>query len=289
MPLPPHKSPRWRGDAGRQWERLGMAHSTFPRVLASGIDWLTATARPGDQADQLARLAGSIVEEEREAGNRQRTWQWRGYTGLQAGGVAYGTRPDGVIARLSGAMAARWACPASQLATHVTRADLQVTWLDPDADADAAVMRLYRERATQTGRTRPVGRNLLRPEWDGPTLYVGKRTSDQFGRLYDKHGEQPLSYPPGAVRAEVEVKGAIASALGARIGNGGVSGGYVLAFTRDWFRRRGLALPLPPDGTAELDVPRAPRQTLKGRWNGFASRCGRAWRGRSIGAGFGPF
>jgi hypothetical protein len=259
MAPPPQLSPRWRGDAGRRRDGLDGSHSTLPRVLASGIDWLTATARPGDQADQLARLAGAILVEERDAGNQQKPWHYKGYSGLAAGGIAYGTRYDGLIARLSGATAARWACPASQLACNVTRADLQVTWIDQAQDADAAVMRLYRNRADLSGRGRPTDRTILRPETTGPTLYAGRRSSDQFGRIYDKHSEQPEHYPPGAVRAEVEVKGAVARALGTRIGNGSVTGSYVLAFTHNWFGRRGVALPLAPDSRAELDVaPRAP-------------------------------
>ena len=236
-----------------------MAHSTLPRVFASGVDYLTATARPDEGADELGRLAGAVVVEEREAGNRMRTWLWRGYGGIAAGGAMFGTRADGVIVRLSGATAARWAPAAAKLASTVTRCDLQVTWIDPDGDADAAVMKLYRDRAALSGRGRPTDRTILRPEQTGPTLYAGRRSSANFGRIYDKHSEEPAAYPPGAVRAEVEAKGPVARALGTRVGDGSVTGGYVLAYTRDWFARRGVALPLPPDGRAELDVPpRAP-------------------------------
>jgi len=67
-------------------------HSTPQPLLAAGIDWLTATAHPDEGADELARLAGSLVETEREAGNRQKPWYWRGYRGLHAGGAFVGTR-----------------------------------------------------------------------------------------------------------------------------------------------------------------------------------------------------
>jgi DNA relaxase NicK len=245
-----------------------MADSTSPRILASAIDWLTVTARPDERADELARLAGAVLVEERDAGNRQKPWHWNGYAGLTAGGIAYGTRRDGTIARLSGHTAARWACPASQLASNVTRADLQVTWVDAHADADAAVMRLYHNRADISGRGGRADRTIIRPERTGPTLYAGRRSSDQFGRIYDKHSEEPEAYPAGAVRAEVEVKGDAARALGARIGDGSVTGSYVLAYTRDWFSRRGVSLPLPPGGSAELDVPpRAPTDASRTlRW-----------------------
>jgi len=234
-------------------------HSTLPRILASGIDWLTATARPDERADELAHLAGAVLVEERSAGNRQREWQWRGYTGLSAGGCSYGSRRDGVIARLSGATASKWACPAAQLASNITRCDIQVTWVDGDADADRAVMGLYRNRAVIGGRGRRCDRTMLRPETTGPTLYAGRRSSDQFGRIYDKHSEEPAAYPAGSVRAEVELKGAAAASLRTRIGDGTVDSAFAVAFTRGWFDRRGVDLPLPEGGRAELDIPaRAP-------------------------------
>ena len=243
---------------------MDAAHSTVPRILASGIDWLTATARPDERADELAHLAGAVLVEERSAGNRQREWQWRGYTGLSAGGCSYGSRRDGVIARLSGATASKWACPAAQLASNITRCDIQVTWLDGDGDADRAVMRLYRNRAAIGGRGRRCDRTILRPETTGPTLYAGRRSSDQFGRIYDKHQEQPAAYPCGAVRAEVELKGDAAASLRTRIGSGDVDGAYAQSFTRGWFERRGLDLPLPPRTSSELEIePRAPTDAAR--------------------------
>ena len=221
-------------------------------MLSAGFDWLTATARPDETARELAALGGRLVELERDAGNRQREWHWRGYHGLTAGAATVGGRDDGVIVRASGALAADWARALASLASNVSRVDLQVTWLAPMGDSDSAVMALWRARQRLAERGRPSEITLIRPERDGPTVYVGKRSSDQFGRIYDKHGEDPTTYPPGAVRAEIEIKGETARANRERIAAGDLDSSAILALARRWYRRRGIPLQLPDAGTADL-------------------------------------
>lgn len=197
------------------------------------------------------------MSREREAGNRQGIWRWRDYVGLKAGGAAYGTRRDGAILRASGEVADNWSAAIAALAGNLTRCDLQVTWVDPGLDDDAAVMRLWHGRLPEAQRGRPPGRSLIWNEHGGQTIYAGKRTSDQFGRIYAKHREQPQSYPPGAVRAEIEVKGAISKGLRERIALGSLGPDQVVALAGRWYRRRGLTLPL--SGREAIEVETAPR------------------------------
>jgi len=164
-----------------------------------------------------------------------------------------------VIARLSGQVAARWAPAVAALAQNVTRCDLQVTWTDPAGDASAAVRHLWNSRRSPDTLGRRAEREFTEKEIGSPYVYLGRRHSQNFGRIYNKHNDEPISYPPGTVRAEVEAKGPIAAALGARIADGNVPAAFAAAYTHDWYQRRGIDLPFTPGARAELAVePRAP-------------------------------
>jgi hypothetical protein len=257
MPLALQSGTPLQGDPERQWMGMEHPHSTSAPVLSAGIDWITATARPGASADQLAALAGRLVSMERESGNQQREWRWRDYRGLSAGGAAYGSRRDGLIVRASGAVAAEWVIAIATLATAFSRLDMQVTWVDAGRDADAGVMRLWRERRPRGERGRPTERTIIRPEIGGPTIYAGSRASEQFGRIYDKHKEMPGVYEKGSIRAEVEYKGALAEAAREEAARGALGADRIVSLAGRWFRRRGFGIPLPR--TADVDIQRPAR------------------------------
>jgi DNA relaxase NicK len=79
----------------------------------------------------------------------------------------------------------------------------------------------------------------------GDTCYIGARSSENFGRIYDKGRESPEQYALGSVRFETEHKGTSAARLFEQLLDDSVEPssfacGYVAAF----FESRGVQLPI---------------------------------------------
>src|SRR3972149_6894842 len=123
-----------------------------------------------------------------EVGTRK-NWKWRGYEGCAIGGIRWATRADSDILILSGQDAqALWPIYA-HLATNCSRVDLAVT-----ARTHKCYPRLLHAykawlNVNGSGLARRCT-TIERVDGIGMTLNVGKRASDQFGRVYDKGAEQ---------------------------------------------------------------------------------------------------
>jgi hypothetical protein len=183
-------------------------------VTDAAVDYITLTSsRPAYQA-ALVELKRRILAQEHQRGNDLDEWRWQGYVGEHAGSASWGVRTDGSILRLSGQTAAAEWREAVQLATNVSRLDLQVTVRSSDPDARLA-SRAYRyaQRYPCTGvgrdgRGRPPSLRLVTSPDQGETLYVGSRKSDVLARLYDKARESKDLAQVGAWRYEVQYRDA---------------------------------------------------------------------------------
>lgn len=85
---------------------------------------------------------------------------------------------------------------------------------------------------------------------DGPeTLYLGKRVSDRFGRIYDKFAESGLRCYQGCLRYELELKNDIARhtalMLDASMDHYSQVGAHVQAFVRERSIETGWDFPGP--------------------------------------------
>lgn len=211
-------------------------------VYDVGIDWLTCTT-PTLNATQQAQLAAAeIIDEERNRGNVVRPWSMAGFEGLKCGQIQCGNRGHEFIVRLSGGLAQQHFRRFHELEKNVSRLDLQVT-ASTLADAHRVIIdcakraskfkRQHNHRATLT---------LITSDDNTATLYIGKRSSNYYGRLYAK-GLMPNSpYPQDAVRAELELKGKAANYNFERICCMDHERPFVLQQVSSWFGCRGLPL-----------------------------------------------
>lgn len=179
-----------------------------PAVISAvaSPDWLTAVAAGGTDREILRRVSTRYLG----LALRVHPWRLRGYNGRSTadiptldGGIAYGEnmREDSSILQSWGSLTQR--VLGELMNAHEmrwTRCDLALTILyDHELDR-------VDEWPT---RAEPNPINLSMITGNGPgggTLYVGKRGSEQFGRIYDK-GDQLGTVPPRVYwRWEVEYK-----------------------------------------------------------------------------------
>lgn len=186
-----------------------MALESIIRIEA-GIDWLTLVQTPREVNSELLEAGKTLVAKEAATGARTRRARVSGFDGLAAGHAAWGVRRDATLVRVSGAVAGRTWARLVPLATRVTRLDQQVT-VQLERPHVGLARDAYRD-ALQAPRKR--GRcgvsMLVQSSSGGVTCSVGSRSSERYGRLYDK-GIEEATDPPGLRwRWELEAKGDMA-------------------------------------------------------------------------------
>lgn len=216
-------------------------------ILSAGVDWLTITSRSYTEEIDLLDLGSFAIEQERGCGNDQRQLSIQGYRGMACGGAFVGTRDDGAMLRLSGAPAKHAWKPALATGGVVTRLDIEVTAGGGDYCTDLAIVHREEARMLVRGRGRPFDIRMDATDKKGQTLYLGGRQSEVYQRCYDKHAEDPRTYPPGSWRYEVELKGARAGATARTIYDEARPLAATTALVHSHFQRRGVHPIFAPD------------------------------------------
>lgn len=208
--------------------------------IDSGVDWMTATAASGDARRAFQDIWQGIARKETAAGVELQPAAVRDYSGWRLPGAFFGQRHDDSIIVLSGARApAHWQTVA-QAATNVSRLDLQATlWTHGE---QPALSRWYyqRVRRLKAQRGRPRSFSLIQTHPHGDTLYVGKRQSDCFGRVYDFAAAHSQGLPRTLWRYEVEYKRHLARTHSARLLNATSTRSECESLVASWYLHRGI-------------------------------------------------
>lgn len=186
-------------------------------VLDLGVDWISCSARGGDNALELFTQAYNLVRDEQYWGNEKRPWSSHGYQGEICGHVAYGLRDDEVVVRVGGIAANENFRPLVQSADNVSRIDCQAT-LKVDGEVEKTIRRHHEQlrKAPNTRGKKPVIR-LWQDDGRATGIYVGKWSSDKLGCIYDKGLESGLDCYRGCVRFEARFKRHLASDVATRL------------------------------------------------------------------------
>jgi len=172
--------------------------------LAAGVDWLTVTAKTQENREALFKECERLKTVLVNNGERFRPWMFKGYTGFHCAGLSWGTRLDSDIAMLAGVDAHQNWYVCGEWAENCSRIDLAVT-----VELQSVFPSLVRLYDTCLQRVNDKGvrykGSTVKDSEGGSTLYVGRRTSRAYGRVYDKGRESGLFDEPGKLwRYEVE-------------------------------------------------------------------------------------
>lgn len=213
----------------------------------AGIDYLTCTL-PFEDANcqRLVYIGTKLQKEELDAGNTYKKAFRFGYEGSSCGQVFVGSSVGGTILQVSGFTSNSAFKAVKPLNPNVSRIDLQVTvWYDDQPDK---IIRKFAEVAEADAkvadeRTRRTIRKVEQND-GGYTLYIGARTSEAFGRLYDKHKESKMAEYVNALRFEVELKGKRAKLAYNSLQSGkGNKNARICSFVGEWYTARGVSVP----------------------------------------------
>lgn len=209
-------------------------------------DWLTVTT---DRATDTAYLR-SVGQMFVGCQGRVRPWRFRDYVGQRrhdsggAGGVAWAIKEHGNMGVLQawGILSERVGKAISRHPMKATRVDLAVTVLHNEAQPSVGelMQSLDPDVAAYSG--------VVPLNTEGGTLYVGHRSSDIYGRLYDKGAQIGGDLPHRVLwRYEIELKRAHAMQAAHEIWYCQHSvehmRGFVLSEVERFFLKHGVPVP----------------------------------------------
>lgn len=217
-------------------------------VIESQVDWITCSAHGEDPARALLDLGQQLAKEEKARGGHTSRWRCMGYEGTHVGRVEYGSRDKAsTILRLSGQLAGEEWTDALSVADQVTRLDIAVTWR-----ADPPDPMLGRNAYTLAEMFHSAHPRFSLPSFHGDavggyTMYLGKRASDYYLRLYNKEAESIAADDKESAeryracwRYELEVKGHMAKALADTLADQDDQPLWVQQYIYQWCRAHGV-------------------------------------------------
>jgi len=220
---------------------------TQVHVKESQVDWLTLTFKEGGKWQAAKVAVEDALQRELADGEDEQLLKFQGYDGRQAGRVGYGTRDDGALIRLSGALADEGLRDLLPLASNVSRIDLAVTVKLPPDFPNPMREGFRVGPTTEPKRGAAPDYQIIDHSRKGVTLYVGSRTSPRFGRIYDKWNESQLDYYRGCVRWELEQKGRLAARVAAAVAAAPDRRNTIRVLLHDYFTERGCLAPWADD------------------------------------------
>lgn len=235
-----------------------MPQNSLLSVVSADVDWFTCTAGVDAVGEALFKRGAELVSEFADGGDRVKETGWQGYRGEQAGPIMYGLRPDGVVLRASGAGARVALEKVRDLAVKPTRIDVQMTVLH--GSVTGLPQRIKRAAVkARTGRHKgaPYRVKFIDGCGDGDAVIIGDRSSEAFGRSYDKYRETLQKYkesvalrrelaegfPDGSWRYEVEYKGSKAQKVTQRLLEADFQRA-VIGDVRGWYEDHGIDIPV---------------------------------------------
>lgn len=156
------------------------------------IDALTSTASGAVARSRLMAITHEVMVSHGDINEPIKEWRFRGNRGFQKGSIRYATCPGYSILMVTGEASEEAASRLVGEDCKWTRVDLAVDVEFPGAWPNLArsLWRAGEFKAAQEKRGRDC---KLVEGLTGQTLYVGKRTSGRYFRLYDKsshYGEE---------------------------------------------------------------------------------------------------
>lgn len=237
-----------------------MTNTNHPKVVQAlhSVDWLTMTLKRSYGRNTVAQKAYDFLEESISTGNDTGKWEQHGYTGWYCNSVRWGRREMDDILQLSGDAAGHLWQDYLPYADNVSRIDLAVT-LKFDRNHKDLIAKQFEQLKEESKHTK-LTRQYSKTEGlkEGYTLYVGSRSSAQFGRLYDKQAESKnATHWLNCLRWEVEFKKPLAWEVAAELGMTAYPEQYIYQRVYGWFADRYIYVPdLGQEKIPPLHIPR---------------------------------
>lgn len=183
-----------------------------------------------------------------------RPWSMHGYRGKQCGPVRVGLKDEKCILAVTGSESARVFEVSKRYTVKYTRIDLQVTLKLETPIRSWAYDHYHNPILTARAERGKIYASLIQSP-DGDTMYLNKRTSPTYARMYDKSSEY-MGSRGQYWRFEVEAKEEHSDRLGRILENLTEYTEIAADYVAGWYGDRDICVPL---GTRDkLVIPEMP-------------------------------
>jgi hypothetical protein len=230
-----------------------------PHVIASaGVDWITATAQQPSTQISMMEFCRNQRQRFMDAGEPIKVGYRLGYYGWQTRHFFHGQREGSSIIVAGGAVAHDVHRSVMHVSDNVSRIDLQVTLALPNERPHLARQTYACLKDGSPSRVKVRNVTLIDTHPQGETCNVGKRSSDSYGRIYDKASEQGNLPARSLWRYEVEHKRDSAGRVAAALGRDQPAQVVAKSLVWSWFNSRGV---VPLFSPAPFSCAQEPRKT----------------------------
>lgn len=212
-------------------------------IVDAGVDWFTCTAKASESALQMDVRASEELQRQYQSGVKLVPQTRQGFAGSAGNHFFFGRREHDVMVQSGGPLSDELLPVMVPLASNVSRLDVQVTLFTEGEVANLARDTWSHLKSIPNGNGRPRSFSLIVGHPVGQTLYVNSRSSDNFGRIYDKGVQADLG-PAGLLwRYEVELKRKVALHRARESALLNQRQDYAISLVHQWMTDRGVQPP----------------------------------------------
>lgn len=213
------------------------------KAVVPSVDWITATFKRNVSRETISNSAHLHLNDCLALGEHVVMWSSFGYDGWSVSGVKWGRRQQDDLIQVSGDTCQHWWKAIVANASNVSRLDLAVTI--KFVDHQISLVSDNWQAIQEVAGNLPIIRNytIISSLFGGDTLYVGSRSSQQFGRLYDKGLQSEAANYQNCHRWEVEFKKPLAHLVANEAAYSADVDGYILGRVKGWFEERLIETP----------------------------------------------
>lgn len=240
----------------------------YAPIVGATIDWLSVSCNRPLSIAAFLSWRDATFERLQEGGYELRSWGTHGWQGHQAGSVRFASSRGNIIVQVSGGEAERNWYDLVMASTNVSRIDLATT-VRPLSDASSTARDGFDVAKGLPARIgRPISYSLIQTTSSSDTLYVGKGSSDSYGRVYDKGAESGDPLLAGLWRYEVEYKRKVADAKARALLKAKEVPQIIAGDVYRWFNARGITPCYRPGAVESMsETPKVePDDERKLRW-----------------------
>jgi hypothetical protein len=210
------------------------------KLIDAGLDYIRATANGDGSRAKLNGPAYAVFAHDQALGYAIHSAGMIGFYGQKSRHCFIGTREDWSMLQVTGEQCREHWNALLNDCDHVTRIDLQVTVQVEPGTVAATIQKAHDDSiACKSPNGKKWKTKGVSEDGKMQTVYVGKRASEWYGRIYDKYAESKKSQYKDCVRYEIELKGKAAQEVWEQVrrrGGPGMMGKIVC----EWFAAHGV-------------------------------------------------
>jgi hypothetical protein len=222
-----------------------------------GLDYLRLTADDENEKASLLAASEIILLQDAKLGYTPRPGGQIGFYGRRGRHCFFGKRNEWAMLQVSG-----FACRDNfntllRQRSRATRLDIQVTLRIPGGIDALMVLCKTSSINARPGNGKKWKTKSIDEDGRIQTIYIGKRASEWFGRIYDKYAESGDEAYKDCVRFEIEIKGQAARDVWTQMKESNRPHAFCNTVVIEWFARHGITI---ENHLLQENVPDIPRR-----------------------------